>query len=911
MSDAGTIMARYVVGARPDHDRPTASRSTRSRSSSSTSRPRAVRPPTARSPRSVPSGSAAASGWARSRPWSTLASPSRAYVAHLTGIDDRMVRGAPPIEAVLPSFLEFARGAVFVAHNARSTGPSSTPASTRLDHPPIARPRRVHGQARAPGRVARRPQRPAGHPRALLPHPGATDAPGARRRRGHRRGPRRAPRARPAPRHRHAWASCPTRARRGVARTSARSRWPTTCPRAPACTCSAAATAASCTSASRSTSGPGSSRTSTATAARRSRICWTQVASVEGLATPGGEIEALVLEARLIAAHEPPYNRRGKRWRSYTYLKLDPGEAWPRLKHRDPGHADAVHLGPFPSRSRGAPGEGGPRGGVPDPSVHPRHGPIDPLLALRPRRHGPLPGAVRRPDHRRGVPRASVQRARPGARSAPATLLELLERRMARPRRAAALRGGGARARPPPRARRGPVARTASTRGSPAAPDGARRAWRRPARAREAARWRSVHGDAAPIGAPAVAGARRRARGAALLDLPAPRPRRGSATRRPPSPWPAGAGSPTSASASGSRPQRPPARGPRAGSRAGPARDWTAWSGGHPRGRADPHRAVPRQLRRHDGASSSAPSPRSRRCAARGRARRRRPDDRRARPPGGERPEHRPPGLAFAPACRRRSPAFNVNIACGSGMKAVQLAAQQIAARRRRGGAGRRDGEHDTGPVPAARRCGSGIGSATPRSSTRMYRDGLLDPLCGLIMGETAENLVDRYDIGREEQDAFALRSQRARRRRGARPEPSRDRLGRDAPAWRPGDRHRGRTPRPDTTMASLGALAPVFRDGGSVTAGNSSGITDGAAALVLMSETRAAAEGRGTPRLASVAWSWAGVPPEIMGIGPVPATQKVLERTGLTIDGHRPDRDERGVRRAGHRVRAGAEVRP
>jgi acetyl-CoA C-acetyltransferase len=90
--------------------------------------------------------------------------------------------------------------------------------------------------------------------------------------------------------------------------------------------------------------------------------------------------------------------------------------------------------------------------------------------------------------------------------------------------------------------------------------------------------------------------------------------------------------------------------------------------------------------------------------------------------------------------------------------------------------------------------------------------------------------------------------------------------------------------PRPETTMESLSSLRPVFREGGSVTAGNSSGLTDGAAALVLMSGSRAKAEGR-EPLAAIAAMSWAGVPPEIMGIGPVPATQKVMDRLGCTID--------------------------
>jgi acetyl-CoA C-acetyltransferase len=165
-----------------------------------------------------------------------------------------------------------------------------------------------------------------------------------------------------------------------------------------------------------------------------------------------------------------------------------------------------------------------------------------------------------------------------------------------------------------------------------------------------------------------------------------------------------------------------------------------------------------------------------------------------------------------------------------------------------------------------------------------MYRDGLLDPLCGLIMGETAENLVDRYDISRAEQDAFALESQRkaadAHERRAAELFPV------EAPAPNGKgtltvmeDEH----PRPETTLESLAKLPPVFREGGSVTAGNSSGITDGAAAMVLMSASRAAAEGR-EPLATIVGMSWAGVPPEIMGIGPVPATQKVLDKTGLSL---------------------------
>ncbi len=225
--------------------------------------------------------------------------------------------------------------------------------------------------------------------------------------------------------------------------------------------------------------------------------------------------------------------------------------------------------------------------------------------------------------------------------------------------------------------------------------------------------------------------------------------------------------------------------------------------------------------------------------------------------------------------------AYNVNIACGSGMKAVQLGAQQIAL----GDAEvvLTGGMENMTRVPflmPGMRVGHRLGNTEVLDG--MYVDGLLDPLCGLIMGETAENLVDLYDISREEQDAFALESQHkavaSAERRADEIVPVEATLGRTTISVTT-DEH----VRPDTSSESLAKLAPVFREGGSVTAGNSSGLTDGAAAMVLMSASRAAAEGR-TPLARIIGWSWAGVPPEIMGIGPVPATQKVLERTGLTM---------------------------
>jgi acetyl-CoA C-acetyltransferase len=225
---------------------------------------------------------------------------------------------------------------------------------------------------------------------------------------------------------------------------------------------------------------------------------------------------------------------------------------------------------------------------------------------------------------------------------------------------------------------------------------------------------------------------------------------------------------------------------------------------------------------------------------------------------------------------------YNVNIACGSGMKAMQIAAQQIAL-------GDSEmvlagGMENMSRVPFLldrMRIGYRMGDASVVDA--MYRDGLLDPLCGLIMGETAENLVDHYDISRDEQDAFALESQqKAESGKTARAD---EIVAVEAPGPKGSitsvaeDEHT----RPDSTLEGLAKLRPVFRLDGTVTAGNSSGITDGAAALVLTSEARAASEGR-EPLARVIGWSWAGVDPAIMGIGPVPATQKVLERTGLSL---------------------------
>jgi len=229
-----------------------------------------------------------------------------------------------------------------------------------------------------------------------------------------------------------------------------------------------------------------------------------------------------------------------------------------------------------------------------------------------------------------------------------------------------------------------------------------------------------------------------------------------------------------------------------------------------------------------------------------------------------------------------RVPASTVNMACGSGLRALALGAQAI-----RLGEARVvlvGGMENMTRVPYMldrARMGYRLGNAPLLDG--MYQDGFLDPLSGLLMGETAERLADLHSIPRPEQDAYALESQHRAAAAWAAglfaaeiaPVEVRSAAGRAERVER--DEH----PRADTTAAKLAALPAVFRDRGTVTAGNSSGITDGAAALVLMEETHA--RRCGAPLLARVGPAvQVGVDPSIMGIAPVPALQALFARTHL-----------------------------
>jgi len=228
------------------------------------------------------------------------------------------------------------------------------------------------------------------------------------------------------------------------------------------------------------------------------------------------------------------------------------------------------------------------------------------------------------------------------------------------------------------------------------------------------------------------------------------------------------------------------------------------------------------------------------------------------------------------------TPAFTVNMACGSGTKAIQVGAEQIML----GNAevvvaGGQENMTRTPFLLDRLRTGYRMGDAPVLDG--MSKDGFVDPLCGLIMGETAENLARRYGISREESDAFALRSQQKADatwdRRAKEIEPIQVAGAKGSVTVVERDEH----VRPDTTLEGLAKLKPTFSADGVVTPGNASGITDGAAALVLMGESRARAEGR-EPLARIAGYASAGVDPAYMGIGVVPATKKVLDRTGLSL---------------------------
>jgi acetyl-CoA C-acetyltransferase len=231
----------------------------------------------------------------------------------------------------------------------------------------------------------------------------------------------------------------------------------------------------------------------------------------------------------------------------------------------------------------------------------------------------------------------------------------------------------------------------------------------------------------------------------------------------------------------------------------------------------------------------------------------------------------------------KEATAFGLNQVCGSGLRAVALGMQQLV-----------NGDADVvvaggqesmslSPHCQSLRTGNKMGPVSLLDT--MTHDGLLDAFGGYHMGVTAENIAREHSIGRHDQDVFALGSQRkaaaaqvaGRFDAEIAPVPVRTRKGMSMIV---ADDH----PRPGTTAESLAALRPAFQDEGTVTAGNASGLNDGAAALVLMTEGEA--QRRNCQPLARIAsWATVGVPPEVMGTGPIPASRKALSRAGWTVD--------------------------
>lgn len=230
------------------------------------------------------------------------------------------------------------------------------------------------------------------------------------------------------------------------------------------------------------------------------------------------------------------------------------------------------------------------------------------------------------------------------------------------------------------------------------------------------------------------------------------------------------------------------------------------------------------------------------------------------------------------------APSFTINKLCGSGMRAISLAAQQIEL----GDAdivvaGGMESMSNAPYAVAKGRRGYRMGDGALEDL--LLRDGLVCTENGYHMGVTAENIAEQFSVSREDQDKFALRSQQ----HAYKAQQEGKFVSQIVPVTvhtRKGDIicDKDEFIRPDVTLESLAKLRPAFKKGGTVTAGNASGINDGAAAVVVMSKKKAAE--LGIKPLANILnWASAGVAPSIMGTGPVPAVRKVLKKLDMTLD--------------------------
>ena len=237
---------------------------------------------------------------------------------------------------------------------------------------------------------------------------------------------------------------------------------------------------------------------------------------------------------------------------------------------------------------------------------------------------------------------------------------------------------------------------------------------------------------------------------------------------------------------------------------------------------------------------------------------------------------------SMAAGVPKETPAWGVNQVCGSGLRAVALAAQAVA----NGDATIvvAGGQESMSLSPHCQHLRAGTKMGALEMTDTMIKDGLWDAFNGYHMGITAENLAEQYQVTRDEQDRFSVRSQNLAEKARADGR-FRDEIAAVTVKGRKGDTvvDSDEYIRDGVTLESLAGLRPAFKKDGSVTAANASGLNDGAAALVVMSADEAARRGaRVLARIAS--YASCGVDPSVMGIGPVPASRRALEKAGWSL---------------------------
>ncbi|MAY62873.1 MAG: acetyl-CoA C-acyltransferase [Rhizobiales bacterium] len=238
---------------------------------------------------------------------------------------------------------------------------------------------------------------------------------------------------------------------------------------------------------------------------------------------------------------------------------------------------------------------------------------------------------------------------------------------------------------------------------------------------------------------------------------------------------------------------------------------------------------------------------------------------------------------AMAAGCPQETTAWGLNQLCGSGLRTIAIGMQQIAM----GDAGIivAGGHESMSMAPHCAHLRSGVKMGDFKMIDTMLKDGLTDAFYGYHMGNTAENVARQWQLSRDEQDAFAVASQNkaeAAQKAGR----FKDEIVPFTVKGRKGDTivEDDEYIKHGVTAESVGKLRPAFDKEGTVTAANASGINDGAAAVVLMTADEASRRGI-TPMARIVSWATAGVDPQIMGTGPIPASRKALEKAGWKVD--------------------------